>query len=131
MAAAQVSATAKCSPEALARFHAAVAEMALASRLQLEAIIQASIDMLDTLDGDADLEPSLGFLAQQDQRNVSFAYDAGADLEFQCEDEAAQCDDEGVDSDSELESADYAQDGFDQTRFAGNGDRWVSELGVR
>lgn len=43
----------------------------IALRASLEAAIQAAIDALDALDGDADLEPA-------------------------CEDEGAQCDDEGA-----------------------------------
>lgn len=104
MPAAQKSAGTAYSP-AYRRFQAALADLALSAREQLELVVQAGIDALDDLDGDIDLEMA-------------------------CEDEAAQCDDEGVDTDRE-QNLDYANDGWDQTRFAGDGSRWVNELGAR
>lgn len=81
-------------PDAIARFEAALADLALGARQQLELIVEAGISALDRLDGDGDLEPTLGFLEQRDQQFLCAGYDAGADFEFQCEDE-------GVDTDSE------------------------------
>ncbi len=85
-------------PEKVAAFYLALAELGRVQRQQFELLVEAGIAALDVLDGDADNEPSLGFLEQRDQTFISAGYDGGADLEFQCEDE-------GVDTDREPEEA--------------------------
>jgi hypothetical protein len=52
------------------------------ARTRLEMVVACLIEVVDALDGDADLED-------------------GHDTEIICEDEGAQCDDEGVDTDLE------------------------------
>ena len=61
------------------------------TREQVEELIEHLIGLLDSVDPDPDLEPSLG-LNGYPWCNMAEA----ADLESQCEDEGAQCDDEGV-----------------------------------
>ncbi|WP_441255759.1 hypothetical protein [Tardiphaga sp. 285_C5_N1_2] len=89
-------------------------------RLREEAAseIDRLLEFLDATEGDADLEPDLGFYnarhyacdAEADDAEAEpslcgltadrrFATDSGfwtADREMECEDEGAQCDDEGV-----------------------------------
>lgn len=61
-------------------------------RVTLATTIERLINLLDSLDLDADLEPTLaGWQGATD------------DLEDVCEDEGAQCDDEGIDDDREPE----------------------------
>ena len=77
-----------------------------ALRIQLEAAVERAIAALDAFDGDADLEPSMGFSDSSwlyDQRRWIAERDA-SDREWECEDEGAQCEDEGTyrDGDDEL-----------------------------
>lgn len=61
------------------------------ARQQIEDEIERLIGILDAMDPDPDLEPSLGL--------GGFPYcraPEAADLEDECEDEGAQCDDEGM-----------------------------------
>ena len=60
-------------------------------RQQVEVEIERLLAILDAMDGDPDLEPSLGWY---DPRLIE------CDAEYQCEDEGAQCEDEGDTSDS-------------------------------
>jgi len=74
---------------------------------QLAAIVEAGIGLLDQVEGDPDLEPSLGG-GHPDYQSDPDLEDDDADLEDdnedfdpsdfepECEDEGAQCDDEGV-----------------------------------
>jgi len=74
---------------------------------RLLSAVEGVLADLDTLDGEADLEPSLGFLERHnslastsgDQRRITQG--AQDDREVECEDEGAQCEDEGSDTDSE------------------------------
>ena len=58
-------------------------------RLTLATTIERLINMLDDLEPDADLEPSLGWNLQGARATDT------DDREEECEDEGAQCDDEG------------------------------------
>lgn len=95
---------------------------------------------LDALDGDADLEPSLGSLAfsQATVSQTGWADGGTSDLEDDCEDEGAACEDEGHDSDRETDDHPpsvpyYADDGANQLLVV---NEWgsatpVSQWGVR
>lgn len=62
-------------------------------RTVLATTIERLINMLDDLEPDADLEPSLGWT---DCGPDALANGLQDDREEECEDEGAQCDDEGV-----------------------------------
>jgi hypothetical protein len=69
--------------------------MQLSIRQQIEAEVERLICLLDRLDGDTDLEPSLaGYSEGMDDR------EGDEEREEACEDEGAQCDDEGDINDS-------------------------------
>jgi hypothetical protein len=104
-------------PEAQRRRHAAL-QQALE---RLENLRSCLIDRLDEMEGDADLEPSLGSNVLMDQTRWaegSPALMVYAELEEQCEDEGGACEDEGADSDREPDhehEACHWQDEGDQT----------------
>lgn len=88
-------------------------------RAQVCRLIDRLINVLDDIDGDADLEvgadeePNLSFTGHVNQdlaiggEPIGWAVERGEyDLEEDCEDEGAQCDDEGHDSDREPEETD-------------------------
>lgn len=62
-------------------------------RLTLATTIERLINMLDDLDPDVDLEPSLGWTDSGPDALVKDCHQD--DREEECEDEGAQCDDEG------------------------------------
>lgn len=69
---------------------------------RLLAAVEHVIADLDALDGDPDLEPSLGsrILAPYESQ-ARWSMGARDDREWDCEDEGAQCDDEGANHDAE------------------------------
>jgi len=67
--------------------------MQITPRQQIENEIERLLVLLDAMDGDTDLEPSLGY-------NGPGIAEPWNDAEDACEDEGAQCDDEGDFSDS-------------------------------
>jgi succinate dehydrogenase/fumarate reductase flavoprotein subunit len=67
--------------------------MQITPRQQIENEIERLLAMLDDMDGDTDLEPSLGY-------NGPGIDEPWNDAEDACEDEGAQCDDEGDDGDN-------------------------------
>ncbi|HET9159408.1 MAG TPA: hypothetical protein VFN88_02255 [Caulobacteraceae bacterium] len=92
---------------------------------RLLAAVEAAVAQLDALDGDADLEPSLGFLerpcswanASGDQRDI--VQGANDEREEVCEDEGAACEDEGFESDREPEDAQATCMTWSATQFVG------------
>lgn len=90
--------------EGLYESMAARAALLAAGMERLNGLRAGMIDQLDFIDGDADLEPSLGGSELRAHECQSFAaatmpLDCGVfvDLEDDCEDEGGQCDDEGAD----------------------------------
>lgn len=72
-------------------------------RNRMAQAVEILIAAMDAIDGDPDMEPSLGSVGAEivyfDQRK--WAQGVTDDREVECEDEGAQCDDEGHDSDTE------------------------------
>lgn len=80
----------------------------------IEAEIERLIALLDAMDGDPDLEPSLGFSILQ------LTYGAAVDeCEDCCEDEGGQCDDEGVPNDNGIADWGGVGDGYAGHPLAG------------
>lgn len=111
---------------------------ALRSALErLEELRERLIGRLDELEGDPDLEPSLGSSVLMDQTRWaegSPAMMAYADLEEQCEDEGGGCEDEGADTDREPDhehEACHWQDEGDQTALKPHGIHMKRPPGVR
>jgi len=67
------------------------------TRHQIEDEIERLIGLLDAMEPDPDLEPSLGLGGYPYCRMAE-----AADLEDECEDEGAQCDDEGMPDNEDL-----------------------------
>jgi hypothetical protein len=95
----------------------------------MEAAVEALLAALDAMDGDPELEPSLGSVRGGDSLSAGGSIDqrrwaqgASDEREEACEDEGAQCDDEGAISyDCVPEYVSH----HDQTRIVNNPCTWV------
>jgi hypothetical protein len=72
-------------------------------RNRIEDAIEYLVDLLDSVDPDPDLEPSLGGISACGKGSGPLA---ALDCEDECEDEGAQCDDEGAEPDSGIADLD-------------------------
>lgn len=90
-----------------------------ALRHTAELAIERLLSLLDDLDGDTDLEPSLGSSGTMNHFNWACNGGVNDDREEACEDEGAQCDDEGATEFEECGPAPFAMNQLGNRWFAG------------